>query len=563
MKRPILNDLYTEKGADLSGTPHSLYPRPQLIRDSYLSLNGEWDFYEKEGAKKETIIVPFPPESLLSGIARRLGKDPCPIYEKHFSLPLGFKKDRVILHFGAVDQIARVIINGIELGTHVGGYDAFSFDVTDHLKDDNLLRVEVRDELSSKILPYGKQCEKRGGMWYTPVTGIWQTVWLESVPTNHVNSLKIVTDKNRVTIYANGVSDGQICIFTPSGDVTAELDNGCSVIEIEDPRYWSPEDPYLYYFTLTSGEDDVQSYFALRTLEIKEVDGISRLCLNGKPYFFHGVLDQGYFSDGIFTPAEESCLEDDVLAMKKLGFNMLRKHIKIEPELFYYYCDKHGMVVFQDMVNNGSYSFFKDTALPTIGLKRRNDKRLHKNKHSREMFTLGMTKTVSQLYNHPCVCYYTIFNEGWGQFCGDEAYALLKELDSSRFIDTASGWFSGVDSDVVSEHVYFKPVKLEKADKPTVLSEFGGYSYKLDENSFNLSNTYGYKKFRDRESFTKALEDLYSNEVAPFIKDGLCAAVYTQLSDVEDETNGLITYDRKVLKVDPEMMLRIASMLKI
>ena len=289
--------------------------------------------------------------------------------------------------------------------------------------------------------------------------------------------------------------------------------------------------------------------------------GIPRLCLNGRPYFLHALLDQGYWSDGIYTPATPDGYEKDILAMKELGFNTLRKHIKVEPEQFYYDCDRLGMLVMQDMVNNGHYSFFRDTALPTVGLKRLNDKHLHRSETTRKAFFDGMKATVSQLRNHPCIVYWTIFNEGWGQFDSQTAYERLKALDSTRFIDTASGWFKGADSDVDSEHIYFKPVKLKYSEKPMVLSEFGGYSYKPEGHVANPVNTYGYRFFKEQADFEAALVKLYEDEISPAVEKGLCGAVYTQVSDVEDETNGLLSYDRRVCKVGSEPMRKIADAL--
>ena len=562
MKTTVYNDLYTPEGESAAGGEWDVYPRPQLVRDSFFSLNGTWDFTAGEG-KWENITVPFPPESLLSGIHRHMGKRPRLMYKKDFALPEGFVRDRVILHFGAVDQIATVTLNGTVLGEHHGGYAPFFFDITDTLQDTNTLVVEVTDNLSDKILPYGKQCEKRGGMWYTPVSGIWQTVWIESVPAEYVRSLQIDTGADYAVIRTEGVTKGTVTVTTPAGDVSVPMRDGVARLELPAPRMWSPEDPYLYEFTVQTESDTVRSYFALRTLDIREVNGISRLCLNGKPYFFHGVLDQGYFSDGIFTPASPKCYDNDILAMKNLGFNMLRKHIKIEPEYFYYACDRLGMIVFQDMVNNGDYSFFRDTALPTAGLKSLPDRYLHRDPATRQAFIRGMEETVAQLHNHPSVCCWTIFNEGWGQFDSDNMYRRLKELDSTRFIDTASGWFHGATSDVDSQHVYFKPVKLKPSDKPVFLSEFGGYVYRVEEHVFNPDKTYGYRIFDDRQKFEDALVKLYETEVIPQIGLGLCAAVYTQLSDVEDETNGLLTYDRKVCKVDASRMRDMAAKLKI
>ena len=553
--------LYTPQGETLSGIPWNVYPRPQMRRDSFLCLNGEWDISINEGST-EKIIVPFPPESLLSGIGRGVGTDPKLYYRKKFSLPDGFAGEgRVLLHFGAVDQIARVTLNGCELGEHRGGYTPFSFDVTECICKENTLEVFVRDELHTKVLPYGKQREKRGGMWYTPVTGIWQTVWLESVPENYIKSIKIETDESFALISVQGAQEGTVTVSTPDGELAFPLETGQARVELEKARLWSPEDPYLYEFTVKTEQDEVRSYFALRTLTVGKVNGVSRLLLNGKPYFFHGLLDQGYFSDGIYTPATPECFECDITEMKRLGFNMLRKHIKIEPEMFYYYCDRLGMVVFQDMVNNGAYSFLRDTALPTAGLKRLSDKRLHRDKKTRAAFVCAMKETAELLYNHPCVCYYTIFNEGWGQFESEKMYYKLKEIDSTRFIDTASGWFSGAESDVESLHIYFKPVKMKKSEKPIVLSEFGGYSYKPEGHVFNTEKTYGYRFFREREAFEEALLKLYREEVVPLVKEGLCAAVYTQVSDVEDETNGLLSYDRKVCKVSEEPMREIAMAL--
>ncbi|MBR2040036.1 MAG: glycoside hydrolase family 2, partial [Clostridia bacterium] len=325
-------------------------------------------------------------------------------------------------------------------------------------------------------------------------------------------------------------------------------------IEIENPINWTPVNPHLYDFTLTSGEDKVESYTALRTVRVEG----NEILLNGKPYFFHGLLDQGYFSDGIYTPATPEALENDVIKMKDCGFNMLRKHIKIEHELFYYYCDKLGMAVFQDLVNSGKYSFLIDTALPTIGLKKGVT---HKATPLRqEQFIKNSKDTLNLLYNHPCVVYYTLFNEGWGQFDAKNLYKMMKNIDSTRVWDATSGWFQTGESDVLSEHIYFKPLKFKPDSRPLVLSEFGGYSSKIEGHSFNKTKTYGYKFFSDNEDFKKALLKLYLDEVIPAIKKHhLCATVLTQVSDVEDETNGLLTYDRQVLKVDPEKMQEIAN----
>ncbi len=536
-----MKDLYTAKGEGLQGTYQTQYPRPQLKRDSFFSLDGIWELH----AENQTydIFVPFCPESLLSGVGKYFGETLL-CYQRTFTLPDGFVKDRVLIHFGAVDQTCTLLFNGKEVGEHVGGYDAFSFDVTQYLEEENQITLLVTDCLTDHILPYGKQKEKRGGMWYTPVSGIWQSVWLESVPENYIQALKIDVTLNTAHIAFEGIETGEV---TVEGN-TFPIKNGKADIVIQNPKNWTPETPYLYEFTATSGEDKIESYFALRTLDIQG----NKLLLNGKPYFFNGVLDQGYFSDGLYTPAHVSEYENDILKMKSLGFNMLRKHIKVEPEAFYYYCDKHGMAVFQDMVNNGKYSFVRDTALPTLGFQRKKDTRTHKNPKTRRAFVKGMEQTVHQLYNHPCIVEWTIFNEGWGQFCADEMYDNLKKLDSSRLIDSASGWFTAKNNDFTSLHVYFKKLKVKPSKKPIFLSEFGGYSYKIPKHSFNPNKTYGYGKFKTKEEFVKAFRNLYQNELLPLREQGLCACVYTQLSDVEDETNGILTYDRKEMKIKPE-----------
>lgn len=558
--------LWTAEGAALRGQPWPEYPRPSLRRASFFNLNGPWDFCECRDGREpedysETVTVPFPPESLLSGIHRTFSPGTALYYRRRFRLPEGFSGKRVLLHFGAADQEAEVTLNGVFLGCHRGGYLGFSFDVTEALRSENELVVRVTDHQDGGVLPYGKQRRRRGGMWYTPVSGLWQTVWMEAVPESYIRSLRFAAEGNRVILTLQGPKAGLLRVKTPAGPMEVPISEGKAELLLDGPRYWSPEDPYLYEAEIEAAQDRVESYFALRTLETKIVDGIPRLCLNGKPYFFHGVLDQGYWSDGLFTPAGPGCFDRDIAAMKRLGFNTLRKHIKVEPELFYYACDRLGMVVFQDMVNSGKYSFLRDTALPTLGFQRRKDRRLHRNPRERLAFRRAMEETVATLDFHPSVCYWTVFNEGWGQFDGTAQYEALKKLDHTRFVDTASGWFRGPKSDVTSIHVYFKPVKLPKSSLPLVLSEFGGYAHRVPGHHFNLTKNYGYRTYESREALMDGLEALYRRELLPARDRGLCAAIYTQLSDVEDETNGLLTYDRRVCKVDEARMEAISRAL--
>jgi len=559
--------MYTEEGEKLPVIPWNEYPRPLLKRNSFFCLNGDWDFGVCIGDNEvefQKITVPYSPESLLSGINKFYDETEYDylLYKKEYFLPDGFKKDRVILNFDAVGNYAKIYVNGRFFGEHIGGYDPFSFDITDVIREKNTIVVHTKNFLRDNVLPYGKQSRKRGGMWYTPTSGIWQTVWLESVPEKYIKSLNVITEGNRVRIEADGADSAKVYLKNENSELSYEMHNGICEFEIENKIEWSPVNPYLYYYTVESEYDRVKSYFAFRKLEIKTVDGYKRLCLNGKPYFFHGLLDQGYWSDGGMTPPSPASYEKDILSMKSLGFNMLRKHIKIEPARFYYDCDRLGMVVFQDMINNGDYSFIRDTALPTVGMKYLNDKFLHRDRNTRKIFVDYMKKTAELLKGYPCICCYTIFNEGWGQFCGNEMYKKLKSIDSTRFIDTASGWFSPVLSDVDSKHVYFKKVKLKAKERPLVLSEFGGYSYRVDGHIFNPENEYGYGKYSRREDFVKAFRRLYETEILPLVKLGLCASVYTQVSDVEDETNGIYTYDRRVLKIKPEEFSDISENLK-
>ena len=557
----MLMDLYTVQGEQVGETPWQAYPRPQMKRDSYLNLNGWWDFSCNDHTVHNKILVPFCPESNLSGVGKHFSEGAMLTYRKMFTLPHGFQKGRVILHIGAADQEATVFLNKKKVCCHKGGYEAFCCDITDVLAEENELVITCVDNLYDQSFPYGKQVlpEKRGGMWYTPVSGIWQTVWLESVPETYIERLNIENQGYSVKISIEPALSGTVTV--PELGCFALVD-GSVTITPEDPRLWSPENPYLYDFTVEAGADRVESYFAIRSLEIKKIGAYQRLCLNGKPYFFHGLLDQGYWPDGIYTPAAPECYRDDILAMKKLGFNMLRKHIKVEPEEFYYQCDKLGMVVFQDMVNNGDYGFFRDTALPTVGLQKLNDKHMHKDRDTRNAFRMGMKATVRQLKNHPSICYWTIFNEGWGQFDSDSVYPEMKKLDDSRFVDSTSGWFRRKKSDVDSLHIYFGSwKKLKTGDRPLVLSEFGGYCYGVQEHLFNPEKAYGYKSCKSLEDFNRDLQMLYEEKVIPAVEKGLCAAVYTQVSDVEDEINGLLTYDRKVCKADEKMLRSIAEKL--
>lgn len=561
------------------------YPRPQLKRDSYISLCGVWQLSVKkykvkvkqysrfagfaseyqtddfEQTELGGIMVPYPPESRISGIERPLGENETYLYTRQFTLDEEFINDKVLIHFGAVDTNTVVMVNGRLAGVHRGGYLPFSFDITELIAaGENTITVEVEDTLDIE-LAYGKQRKDRGGMWYTPISGIWQPVWLESVPENHIESIRLTPSLEDIAIEVKGGAEEKtVIISTENGYITKVFSGEKVTIPIENPQHWSPEKPYLYNFEIISGKDRVQSYFALRTVSIEDVKGQNYICLNGKPYFFHGLLDQGYFADGIYTPFTPAGFVWDIVEMKKLGFNTLRKHIKIEPDLFYYYCDKYGMMVFQDMMNAGKYNYIIDTVLPTIGMKKGVT---HKPSPRRKEFFEKECRILTDiLYNHPAVVYYTIFNEGWGQYDADRIYKELKEYDPTRIWDATSGWFIEKDSDVDSHHIYFRKIKIKaRPSRPLILSEFGGFSWKVPDHSFNLDEEYGYKKFKSGEELTKGLCDMYYGDIVPAIRHGLNGAILTQVSDVEDETNGIATYDRQVIKTDEKSMQDMANKL--
>ncbi len=530
------------------------YPRPQLYRENFISLDGEWLL------NHQFIQVPYPPQSSLSSYQGDI-KDQL-FYQKTFVLDeKQISKDKMIhLHFGAVDQIAKVYVNHQCVGEHRGGYLPFWFDITSFVKTgENLLEVKVTDQFSP-VYPYGKQRKKSGGMWYTPVSGIWQSVWIEIVKPHYIQSLKITPTLESIHLHVEtSAEDYQVKIIGDSLILqeTFQSKDIDIIIPQEERHLWDVDNPYLYQIHIDTEDDHVESYFALRTIEIQD----QKILLNQKPIFLHGVLDQGYYHDGLYLPKEMNEYEKDILRMKQLGFNCLRKHIKIEPEAFYYACDRLGMLVIQDHVNNGQYHYFWDTVLPNIGLKYRKDT-IIVNELQKYIFQKHMLETLQHLYNHPCIVGYTIFNEGWGQVCSDEMYKLCKDYDDSRFYDATSGWFHQKLSDVQSEHVYFKNKKIKKKmNRPILLSECGGYS-RLIENHTYAKKSYGYGATHNEKELTDKIVQMYEEMVFPSIENGLCGCIYTQLSDIEDEINGLYTYDRQVCKVDQQRMLDIKNRLQ-
>ena len=560
------------------------YPRPQLVRDSYLNLNGWWDFAFTglDGAEPEEydgrILVPFSPEATLSGVGRQLQPDELLWYHRSLSLPAGFVRGpagRVLLHFGAVDQTCTVWLNGVEVGANHGGYLPFTCDLTDVLRaGDNDLVVRVRDLSNNRGPSSGKQRLHRGGIWYTAQSGIWQTVWAEWVPEQHVASLTLtpLLDESalEVTVAASrGDSPATVRVLAGGTEVaTAVAAPGRPVhIDLGDVRPWTPEDPFLYDVEVTLGEDAVRGYVGMRSFGVgPDEDGVPRLLLNGRPYLHVGVLDQGYWSDGMLTAPSDAAMVHDITSMKRLGFTVLRKHLKIEPLRWYAHCDRVGMLVWQDLVNGGER--YRTATMTWPGRSPWRHVRLRDHRYGlfgrtdpagREEFRDELRRTVAHLRNVTSLAVWVPFNEAWGQFDARSVADELAVLDPTRTIDHASGWHDQGGGDLRSLHVYKRRFRVPRRrrgdDRALVLSEYGGYDLVVDDHTFG-DDDFGYRHFDDAEALGAAFLRLHQ-ELAAAVPRGLSATVYTQLSDVEDELNGLLTYDREVLKL-PEALVREA-----
>lgn len=564
--------MLTEFGEKIDkNCPLAEYPRPQFVRNSYINLNGCWKCEFSKSSElpsdfKTDITVPFSPETPISGVGRVLEPTEYLHYEKHFDIPSDFNKGRVFIHFGAVDQIADVYLNGVHIGSHSGGYTPFSFEITDNIKEgENRLNVTVRDFSDTKQYSRGKQKFNRGGIWYSPQSGIWQTVWLESTPKEYLHSVKITPDFDNEQVRFDFEADAEVLVSVYDGDMliaeTAE-----KVVRIPNFKPWSPESPFLYNVVFSCGKDRVRSYFGMRKFSVgKDENGMPRLFLNNKPYFHNGLLDQGYYPDGFLTPPSNEAMEYDVKTVKKMGFNMLRKHIKIEPLLWYHYCDVNGILVWQDMVNGGGKYGLEVSVLPFIGvnLDDTNYKTFKRTDASqRESYYKELREMLDALYNCPCIAVWVPFNEGWGQFDSAKAYKFIKEFDKTRVVDSTSGWHDRGVTDVISKHIYFTPIKVKAGAKPYVLSEFGGFSHRVNGHTFN-NKMFGYKIYNSPESLAKAYKKTFEKVIIPQISKGLSATVYTQLTDVEDELNGLLTYDRKVVKIPVDILKKINERVKL
>ena len=573
----------------MTKTQHPLpeYPRPALRRDSFESLNGLWQFAITKSAQlprqwEGDILVPYSPETRASGVGRTLQPGEWLHYYRSFALPAG-SGGRVLLHFGAVDYACAVQVNGHLVGGHRGGYWPFTFDITEALNaDHNRLWVAVQDPTGAGVQARGKQTLRPGGMFYPAQSGIWQTVWLERVPDNYIETLTVTPDYDArtVTVRARTAKPGgavNLWAVVRAGGVTIAEDwgsdeadrNGEVTLNIPEEHFfpWSPDSPFLYDLTVgtTQGEeesfDTVHSYFALRKWSCApDAKGVLRFCLNDRPLLLNGLLDQGYWPEGLYTPPSDAAVVHELQTIKELGFNLLRKHAKIEPQRWYYHCDKLGLIVWQDMVNGGEpyrlwFVTYLTNALQPLLRKLPDTAALRgllsrRSEASREEYGRELEATVEALRGHPCIGCWVPFNEGWGQFDAAQAVETLRTLDPDRLVDEASGWYDQGGGDVDSRHNYFYPLHLRPGRRTVALSEYGGIAWPMPGHE-PPRRTYGYGTAKSRAELTGRYRKLQLETVLPQLRNGLSALVYTQVSDVEDEVNGLFTYDRQAIKPDP------------
>ena len=556
----------------MSQQPLSEYPRPQLKRDSYICLNGLWE-YAIRGIESipdvydGQILVPYSPEVEKSGVNKIVNPNDYLFYRLKYEIPKDFIKDKVILHFGAVDQIAEVFINGKFAMKHVGGFLPFSLDIKPFLIDNNVeIVLRVVDTTNSSYHSSGKQSLKPGGIWYKQQSGIYMPVWMESVKEGYIEKLKITPDidNNSIIIqFTSSIKQAKFLFENKEIIVEANKDN---IIKIDDPVLWYPENPHLYEFVISNEVDKVESYFAMRKVSlIKNEKGKLVIALNNKEYFMKGVLDQGYYQDGLLTPNSDEDYINDIMLVKNLGFNVSRKHIKIESLRWYYHCDRLGLLVWQDFVNGCTKYDFCLNQVPLFVRYKICDHKYKKffreNEEGRKEAHQEFLDTIDLLYNSPCIVLWTIFNEAWGQFDAKEIYEELKVIDPTRLYDHASGWHDQGSSDVKSMHIYKWKVKVPSKRKiknrAFVCSECGAYILDKRLKEAKKKEGFIYLLFNNKEDFQKEYIRFINEEIIPAKRNGMSAFIYTQLSDVEEEMNGFITYDRKEIKVDTEIIKQV------
>ena len=563
--------------------PWPEYPRPQMVRENWQNLNGWWQYsiqaadLPRPTEHQGKILVPFAPESVLSGVERVLQPDEKLWYQRKFEVQYS-DDETVLLHFGAVDFACQVWVNGQLVGDHWGGFLPFSFDITQALKkEENELLVLVQDETEQALHQKGKQRLEPGGIWYSAISGIWQTVWLEVLPKQYIRSLKMkpsvdtsmlelklkLSDEALRTgcrVEASAFFEG-VEVAKAQGTAKSTL-----IFHIPDAKLWHPDHPYLYDLEIKlldfeNEVDSVRSYFAMRKFsKVKDELGHWRFALNNQPIFQYGPLDQGYFPKGLYTAPSEEAMLFDIDYVKKIGCNMIRKHVKVEPARWYHACDKKGLIVWQDMPNGGRTT--KDAIVLftfTSGIHRNDQHRLKRfgreDPRNREEFKAELQEMIETLYNVPCIAVWTPFNESWGQFQAIRIAEWVKTLDPTRLVDHASGWFDQGGGDFQSRHVYVKKLSARVADhRILAVTEFGGFTLQVKDHIFHPKQLFGYGHYQDAESLTRAYLKLLEEQVKPLIPMGLSAAIYTQTTDIETEINGFLTYDRKVEKMDTDLL---------
>lgn len=551
-----------------------------MKRISYLNLNGEWNYAIRTDDRKPrrfdgTIVVPFSPETKRSGVERVLQAEERLWYERELVFPEGFYKGgKLLLHFGAVDQVCEVYINDTLVKEHKGGYTAFAVDITPYLEEENRITVCVRDYTDASYYGRGKQSIEPKGIWYAGQSGIWQTVWIENVPSTYIERIWFTPkyDDSCVEILIEADQDLPCRVAYNGGDkegfAVEGIANRAFQLYLNDFHSWSPEDPFLYDVTITMGADRVSSYFGMRKFSVEEINGVKRLCLNNKPYIHKGILDQGYYPDGRYTPLKEEVYKQDIDMVKEMGFNTIRKHCKIEPLTWYHYCDKNGILVWQDIVNGGEkYQKLAITHPLFTNMHARDSRYAHfsrRNEAGRQQYLEEAKETLYQLHNCVSIAMWVPFNEGWGQFDSTEMMERILELDTTRHIDPASGWCDQKKGEISSKHVYFRKYRYRKDRhrRATILSEFGGLLCTI-EGHHGAYKEFGYRKVETVEELEEMYENMMEEEIKPAIRKGLSAFIYTQLSDVEGECNGLVTFDRKIEKINREKLKLIHESIKI
>jgi beta-galactosidase/beta-glucuronidase len=564
--KPAPNPLMTRWGKTINPqNAHTQYPRPQMVRKSWLNLNGLWQYVvtardaEKPDKYTGQILVPFCIESALSGVGRAVKPEEALWYRRTFIKPSMKPGERVLLHFDAVDWHAKVFVNDKMVGEHRGGYDPFTFDITEAVKKsgEQELRVWVWDPSDTGAQPRGKQVLQPGSIWYTSVTGIWQTAWLETVPSSSIERLMVTPDVDggvvQVGATVNGAKNPQqmkVTVYEKGiavGSLTGSADQGVRVA-IPNAKLWSPDTPFLYDLTveLLDGKrviDRVTSYVGMRKIEArKAADGFLRLFLNNRPLFQIGPLDQGWWPDGLLTPPSEAAMVYDVQVLKNLGFNMLRKHVTVEPAVYYYNCDKLGMLIWQDMPSGIDGELEK---------KRDRDDADFKPESKRE-FRTELKAVIDALRHFPCIVIWVPFNEGWGQHDTNEITRWVMQYDRTRLVNGPSGWTDRGVGHLKDMHKYPGPAMYPvMQDRVSVLGEFGGLGLPIENHLWKNEKNWGYRNYKGLDELRQNYRNLI-DQLMPLVRDGLAAAVYTQTTDVEIEVNGLMTYDREVIKLDPK-----------